>query len=188
MSGNTCLFLKLRRPPAVTLPGERRQISQKFPQMPSTHVSRHIAAPRDIVYSALLDATAVALWIVPENMDGWVHVFDPSEGGVFRFTLTRNGSSDPARAPFKGTFHGMFVKLVPNERVVELLEIESDDPSLRGKMMITIMLSESGEGGTEVKITHDQLPPGISPAESEAGWIAALDRLSDLVIQAVQHA
>ena len=36
--------------------------------MSSTRVSRHVNAPRAIVYHALLDAHAVATWMVPNGM------------------------------------------------------------------------------------------------------------------------
>ena len=55
------------------------------------------------------------------------------------------------------TFHGRFVKLVPNERVVEAVEFETADPTLRGQMTITITLADAN-GGTEVLAVHDGLP------------------------------
>ena len=49
----------------------------------------------------------------------------------------------------RDTYHGRFVKLVPNERVVEVVEFETADPALRGEMTITITLADA-TGGTEV--------------------------------------
>jgi uncharacterized protein YndB with AHSA1/START domain len=69
---------------------------------------------------------------------------------------------------------------VPNERVVELDEFETPDPSLRGQMKITITLTDA-DGGTEVTGVHEGLPPGISLADNEAGWESALTRLAQLV-------
>jgi GNAT superfamily N-acetyltransferase len=39
----------------------------------------------------------------------------------------------------------------------------------------------NADGGTDVLAVHDGLPPGISPADNEAGWRSALERLADLV-------
>ena len=78
------------------------------------------------------------------------------------------------------TYHGRFIKLVPNEFLVEVDEFETADPALRGEMTITITL-DYADGGTEVIGVHEGLPPGISAANNEAGWRSALDRLAELV-------
>src|SRR6266511_2069637 len=54
----------------------------------STRISQHVNAPRASVYRALLDARAVATWMVPTGMTSQVHAFDPREGGSFRISLT----------------------------------------------------------------------------------------------------
>jgi uncharacterized protein YndB with AHSA1/START domain len=54
----------------------------------STRIWRRVHTPRAIVYRALLDASAVATWMVPTGMTSHVHVFDAREGGAFRISLT----------------------------------------------------------------------------------------------------
>src|SRR5438105_1775179 len=54
----------------------------------STRLSHHIHAPRPQVYRALIDAQAVATWMVPDGMTSHVHAFDGREGGSFRISLT----------------------------------------------------------------------------------------------------
>ena len=44
------------------------------------------------------------------------------------------------------TYRGCFVQLVPDERVVEVDEFETEDPALRGEMTITITLADGGLG------------------------------------------
>ncbi|MGH8806174.1 MAG: SRPBCC domain-containing protein, partial [Polaromonas sp.] len=56
--------------------------------MSSTRISCHVNAPRTTVYRALLDARAVATWMVPTGMTSHVHAFDAREGGSFRISLT----------------------------------------------------------------------------------------------------
>jgi uncharacterized protein YndB with AHSA1/START domain len=56
--------------------------------MATTTMSRHVNAPRDTVYRALLDSQAVATWNVPMGMTCHVHAFDAREGGSFRISLT----------------------------------------------------------------------------------------------------
>jgi uncharacterized protein YndB with AHSA1/START domain len=133
------------------------------------------------VYRALLDARAVATWMVPTGMTSHVHAFDGREGGSFRISLTYDGPTGAGKTTAHAdTYHGRFVKLVPNEQVVEVVEFETSDPTLRGEMTITITLVEAG-GGTDVLAVHDGLPRGLSTADNEVGWREALAKLAALV-------
>ena len=108
--------------------------------MSSARISQHVHAPRAVVYRALLDAGAVAMWMVPTGMTSHVHAFDAREGGSFRISLTYNAPTGTGKTTaHTDTFHGRFVKLVANEQVVEVIEFETADPALRGEMTITIL-------------------------------------------------
>src|SRR5437879_6578387 len=136
--------------------------------MSSTRISCRMNAPRAIVYRALVDARAVATWMVPAGMTSRVHAFDPREGGSFRISLTYDAPTAVGKTTaHTDTYHGRFVKLVPNELVVEVVEFETDDPALRGKMTITIALVDARDG-TDLLAVHDGLPRGLSPADNEA--------------------
>jgi uncharacterized protein YndB with AHSA1/START domain len=149
--------------------------------MSSTTVRCHIKAPRQNVYRALLDASAIATWKVPDGMSCHVHTFDPSEGGTFRISLTYDERTGTGKTTaHTDTYRGRFVNLVPNEQVVEVDEFETSDPAMQGEMTITITLTDS-HGGTELVAVHDGLPPGISPADNETGWRMALAKLAALV-------
>jgi uncharacterized protein YndB with AHSA1/START domain len=147
----------------------------------STRTRRLIKAPRARVYDALIDPAAVARWKVPAGMTSHVHEFDPREGGALRISLTYDAPQRTGKTHAQtDTYHGRFVKLVPNELVVEVNEFETADPALRGEMTITISLSDA-EGGTEIVGVHDGLPSGVSPADNELGWQESLARLAALV-------
>lgn len=146
--------------------------------MTSTRITRLIDAPRARVYDALLDPAAVARWKVPVGMTCHVHEFDAREGGALRISLTYDAPQRAGKTRGRtDTYHGRFVKLVPNELVVEADEFETADPALQGEMTITISLRDA-DGGTELVAVHDRLPSGVSPAENEAGWREALARLA----------
>lgn len=146
--------------------------------MSSTRTSRHINAPRTVVYRALLDPLAVALWKVPTGMTSHVHEFDAREGGSFRISLTYDAPDRIGKTSARtDTYHGRFVKLVPNEQVVEVAEFETTDPDLRGEMTITITLVDA-DGGTHLQAIHEGLPPGVSAADNELGWRSALAKLA----------
>jgi hypothetical protein len=84
----------------------------------STRISRHVNAPRANVYRALLDARAIATWMVPSGMTSHVHAFDAREGGSFRISLTYDAPTGTGKTTaHTDTYHGRFVKLVPNEQV-----------------------------------------------------------------------
>jgi uncharacterized protein YndB with AHSA1/START domain len=147
----------------------------------STRISRHLNAPRAIVYRALLDARAVATWMVPTGMTSHVHVFEPREGGSFRISLTYDAPTGTGKTTaHTDTYHGHFVKLVTNEQVVEVVEFETTDPAMRGEMTITISLADA-DGGTDILAVPDQLPPGLSAADNEVGWRSSLAKLAELV-------
>ena len=147
----------------------------------STRVSRRVNAPRANVYRALLDARAVAVWKVPTGMTSRVHSFDAREGGSFRISLTYDAPTGAGKTTaHTDTYHGRFVKLVPNEQVVEAVEFETSDPALRGEMTITTILADT-DGGTELVAVHEGLPPGLSIADNEAGWRLSLAKLAALV-------
>jgi uncharacterized protein YndB with AHSA1/START domain len=147
----------------------------------STRIGYRVNAPRASVYNALVDADAVAAWMVPAGMTSEVHAFESREGGTFRISLTYDEPTGTGKtALHTDTYHGRFVRLVPNEQVVEVVEFETDDPALRGEMTITFMLMDA-DGGTDVLAVHDGLPPGLSPADNEVGWRSSLAKLAALV-------
>lgn len=149
--------------------------------MSSSRFFRHMNAPRALVYHALLDPGAVAKWKVPDGMTCHVHAFDAREGGSLRISLTYDAPTGTGKtSAHTDTYHGRFVKLVPDEQVVEVDEFETEDPALRGEMKITITLADSN-GGTDLVAVHDGLPPGVSSADNETGWQMALARLAALV-------
>jgi uncharacterized protein YndB with AHSA1/START domain len=149
--------------------------------MSSTRVSRHFKAPRASVYRALIDADAVTRWKVPAEMTCQVHAFDGREGGEFRISLTYDAPDRVGKtASHTDTYHGRFVELVPNERVVEVDEFATADPDLRGEMTITITLADANSG-TDLIAVHEGLPKGVSPADNETGWRESLARLAALL-------
>jgi uncharacterized protein YndB with AHSA1/START domain len=134
-----------------------------------------------MVYRALIDARAVATWMVPIGMTSHVHTFDAREGGAFRISLTYDAPTGTGKTTaHNDTVHGRFVKLVANEQVVEVIEFETTDLALRGEMSITYALTDA-DGGTDVLAVHDGLPLGVSTADNEIGWRMSLAKLAALV-------
>lgn len=147
----------------------------------TTRLHQHINAPRPQVYRALLDPGAVARWMVPDGMTSRVYVFDAREGGSFRISLTYDDPMGTGKTTaHTDTYHGRFVTLIPYERVVEVMEFETSDDTMRGEMTATFILTDA-DGGTDVLAIHENLPPGLSPSDNELGWRMSLEKLARLV-------
>jgi uncharacterized protein YndB with AHSA1/START domain len=148
----------------------------------STEISQHVNAPRAAVYRALLDPDAIAHWRVPAGMRSQVHEFEAREGGRFRVSLTYDSPDSTGKtAGHTDTYHGRFLRLVPDERVVEQFEFEAADPALGGTMTMTTTLTDAGDGGTTVTIRHEGIPDVVPAADNETGTRMALANLARLV-------
>ena len=147
----------------------------------TTRLTRHITAPRSDVYRALLDPVAVVHWKVPPGMTSEVHEWDAREGGRLRVSLTYSGDGVGKTTAHTDTYSGYFAELVPDQKVVEVDEFETDDPALRGPMTITVTLADAVDGGTELVAVHEGLPSGVREEDNELGWTESLTRLAALV-------
>jgi uncharacterized protein YndB with AHSA1/START domain len=146
--------------------------------MSTTRVTRHLPAPRSRVYAALTDPADIVRWKVPREMTCELHEFD---GRSFRISLTYVAPDRVGKTTaHTDTYRGRFTELVPDERVVEVDEFETDEPALAGPMTITITLADSDDG-TLLTAVHEGLPEGVDPADNEAGWAESLDRLASIV-------
>lgn len=149
--------------------------------MSTTRLTRHIRAPRTVVYRALLDPESVQQWMVPDGMTSRVHTFEPHEGGAFRISLTYDAPTDTGKTNAQSdTFHGRFARLVPDAEVVQIVEFETVDPALQGEMTITYTLADANEG-TDLVGLHENLPAGVPPEDNELGWSMSIDKLAGLV-------
>ena len=147
----------------------------------STQITRHIKAPRQKVYRALLDVEKLPLWKVPDGMMMQVHEFEGRVGGAFRISLTYDGPNETGKTTAQtDTYHGRYVELIPDTKIVEEDEFETSDPALQGVMTISMTLTDR-DGGADLVAVHDGLPKGVSAADNQLGWEMALKKLAALV-------
>jgi uncharacterized protein YndB with AHSA1/START domain len=142
--------------------------------------SRVIAAPSRAVYAAFISPDALVSWLSPQGMTARLDHFDPRVGGSYRVVLTY--TSDEKSAAGKSSQNtdvvdSRFVELVPDVRVVQLVDFLSDDPAFSGTMRMTWALEEVA-GGTRVMISCENVPPGISIEDHETGLKSTLDNLA----------
>ena len=149
--------------------------------MSTTQVSQFVKASRAQVYRACIDPELIVRWRVPDAMTAKVHSFDAREGGEYRMSLTYR---DAARSSGKTTadtdsFSGRFVELVPNEKIVEAINFETEDPGIQGEMTVITSLRDA-DGGTEVTMRFENMPPGVRPEDNELGTRQSLKKLAAL--------
>ena len=114
-------------------------------------------------------------------MTSHIHAFDAREGGTFRISLTYDVPTTAGKTSAQtDSFHGRFVKLVSDAEVVQVVEFETDDPQMQGEMTITYLLADA-DSGTDLTGVHENLPPGVSPADNELGWSMSIAKLARLV-------
>jgi uncharacterized protein YndB with AHSA1/START domain len=89
---------------------------------------------------------------------------------------------DPSTASGKTTADGdvveaRFVDIVPDVRVVQAVDFVSDDPAFGGTMTMTWEIT-AVDGGTNVTITADDVPAGITADDHETGMTSSLANLA----------
>lgn len=77
-------------------------------------------------------------------------------------------------------FTARFEELTLPTRIVEAITFDSADPAFAGEMTMTVTFEER-EGGTEVTILFEHIPPGIRPEDNEAGSQSSLEKLARYV-------
>lgn len=77
-------------------------------------------------------------------------------------------------------FTARFIELVPPRKIVQAVIFDSDDPAFSGEMIMEVNLEAEG-AGTKVTITFRNIPPGIRPADNEAGTQMSLEKLARYV-------
>lgn len=140
--------------------------------------SRLIKASAETIYRTLVDPEAVASWRPPQGMRAEILAFEPREGGTFRMAfIYEDAGSHGKTSDNADVFEGRFVELVPDRRVVEVVEFESDDPAFAGAMRIVTTL-EPVAGGTRVTVSCEDVPPGISEDDHREGIASSLANLA----------
>lgn len=146
-----------------------------------------IEALPSTVYRAFVDPDLVAQWLAPGEMTAHVHEFDAREGGEVRMSLhyPEGQHSEGTASTGKSTedsdvYRARFVELVPDSKVVQTIEFESDDPAFAGEMRMTATMAPTRQG-TNLTLAFDNIPEGIALEDNREGTALSLGKLSALV-------
>jgi uncharacterized protein YndB with AHSA1/START domain len=141
----------------------------------SLQVKRLIRAPRDRVYAAWTDPAQLKQWFGPENVQTHELVAEARVGGKFRWDLTNSEGE-------KMTCRGEYRELQPGKKIVFTWKWDDDETWENHTSVVTVELSDR-EGGTELLLTHEQLPNEQSRDGHTRGWNSALDKLENFLRQ-----
>ena len=147
-----------------------------------THsASRIIIATPRAIFRAHIDPEVLVKWRPPAGMEGRLIEFGTKVGSGYRMELRYLVDSGRGKTSSDSdVVRVRFVELVPDEKIVEAVEFESDDPKNAGTMTITTLLTPV-TGGTKVSLTAENAPSGISEADHRAGMESSLKNLALLV-------
>jgi uncharacterized protein YndB with AHSA1/START domain len=149
----------------------------------STRNSKFIKAPREALYRAFTDPAALEVWLAPREMTAKVHDFDFRVGGGYRMSLFYPPSEQEDRGKTSARedrFTARFVELTPPTRIVQAITFDSEDPAFSGEMTMEVTFEER-DGGSEVAIVFEHIPPGIRPEDNEVGTEQSLEKLARFV-------
>ncbi|MBD7965727.1 SRPBCC family protein [Fictibacillus norfolkensis] len=141
--------------------------------------SKVIPVPPQIVYLAIINPNSLIQWLPPEGMSGKIDTYDCREGGAYKMTLTYEldelilGKTSDNTDVAEGTF----LELVPNQRIIQSVNFNSEDPAFSGEMIQKWIL-EDVSGGTNVTIVCENVPEGIRKEDHDTGLRSTLENLA----------
>ena len=136
-------------------------------------IRRVIKAPRDRVYAAWTDPAQMKHWFGPADVKTNNLVVDARVGGEFRWDLTNAEGEEM-------TMLGEFRELQPGRKIVFTWQWQDDEDWADHVSVVTVNLSDC-DGGTELSLTHEDLPNEKSRDGHGRGWNSALDKLENFV-------
>ena len=139
----------------------------------SLEIKRLIKAPRDRVYAAWTDPAQLIQWFGPEKVQTRDLIAETRVGGKFRWDLTNSEGENM-------TCLGEYRELQPGKKIVFTWQWDDDEDWENHTSVVTVELFDA-DGGTELRLTHEQLPNEASRDGHTGGWNSALDKLEKFV-------
>jgi len=139
----------------------------------SLEIKRFINAPRDRVYAAWTDPEQLRQWFGPATVETDNLIADVRPGGEFRWDLMNCDGK-------KMTIQGEYREVQPGQRIVFTWQWQDDEDWKECVSVVTVDLSDRA-GGTEVRLTHTQLPNQESRDSHNEGWNSVLEKLETFV-------
>jgi len=138
-------------------------------QKTSLQIKRFINAPRDRVYEAWTDPAQLKEWWGPESVRTRSLQADVHVGGKYRWDLINQDGEEMS-------VFGEYWELVAGKKIVFTWKWDEDEVWENRTSVVTVELSDR-DGGTELRLSHTQLPSEESRDRHSEGWNSVLDRL-----------
>jgi uncharacterized protein YndB with AHSA1/START domain len=133
---------------------------------PSLTVRREVAAPPPELFDAWLDPDKLATWMRPGDTDRSNITTDPRVGGEFEILMeTPRGD-----IPHTGAYQMI-------SRPKRLAFTWNSPEAGSRNSLVTIDFNPAGRG-TEVVLTHENLPSQVEADNHRKGWTRVLDYMS----------
>ncbi len=139
----------------------------------SLEIKRVIRAPRDRVYKAWTDPAQLREWWGPESVRTTNLIGDVRVGGKYRWELVTSEGEEMV-------VFGEYRELVPGKKIVFTWKWDDDEAWEARNSIVTVEFSDS-DGGTEVRLVHEQLPSEESRDRHNEGWNSVLDRMEKFI-------
>jgi uncharacterized protein YndB with AHSA1/START domain len=139
----------------------------------SLQITRLIKARPQRVYAAWTDPVQLKQWFGPEDVQTHDFAADVRIGGKFHWHLT-NQEGEPM------TVRGEYRELIPGKRIVFTWAWDDDEAWENRTSVVTIDLADR-DGGTELRLMHEQLPSEASRDRHDHGWNKVLGKLEEFL-------
>ncbi|CAN5367160.1 SRPBCC domain-containing protein [soil metagenome] len=136
-------------------------------------IKRFINAPRDRVYTAWTDPARLKEWFGPEDVQTLNFTADVRVGGRYRWDLISPDGEEM-------TAFGEYRELIPGRKIVFTWKWDDDENWTAHDSVVTVELTDH-DSGTDVRLTHVQLPSKESRDRHSEGWNSLLDKLEKFV-------
>ena len=135
----------------------------------SLEIKRVINAPPARVYAAWTDPDQLKQWWGPEGVQTRNFTADARVGGKYRWDLVNQEGEEMS-------VFGEYRELIAGRKIVFTWKWDDDEDWKVHNSLVTVELSDR-DGGTEIKLTHEQLPSEASRDRHNEGWNSVIDRL-----------
>jgi uncharacterized protein YndB with AHSA1/START domain len=143
--------------------------SEPTAEKQTLEIKRFIKASPERVYAAWTEPAQMKEWFGPEHAQTIDFVAEVRVGGKYRWNLT-TAEGEPM------TVQGEYRELTPGKKIVFTWQWEDDETWENHSSIVTVEFNRR-EGGTELCLTHTQLPNEKSRQGHTEGWKSVLDRL-----------
>jgi uncharacterized protein YndB with AHSA1/START domain len=145
-------------------------------------ITREFDAPRHLVYEAFTTPELVRRWWSGERGEMTVAEIDLRVGGKWRYAMVAASSGQEV------AFHGEYLEIVPNERIVSTEAYEGiPDPDGSAALNTLTLAERDGRTTLEILVQHKDRQGRDMHIESgmEGGMQEALDRLERVAISLI---